>query len=277
MKNKKVTKSHTSCNQPILVLGWGVDGTGDVDAIAECFPYDQGLRCVRLPYADSRTVLKEVTAWLKGNTSATILYIGAHGAHNGLTPTGSRRSLDKIGYRELADNLAANLLDEKKPLTVWLGACNSEFAAALWQAIEFLPVQLLVSFSGEPHSGLVRDVLKALIGMSDILLPDREEVPKSLTYLDADVSELKKRFPSLSVHYKACSLTKVDDLPLHGPESLRTILEQRGRIGNGSVLLEAAGTAAQLQSNEDSLSTARIKKPRPRVKVRTVGPRKPTK
>ncbi len=98
MKNKKVTKSHTSCNQPILVLGWGVDGTGDVDAIAECFPYDQGLRCVRLPYADSRTVLKEVTAWLKGNTSATILYIGAHGAHNGLTPTGSRRSLDKIGY-----------------------------------------------------------------------------------------------------------------------------------------------------------------------------------
>jgi hypothetical protein len=41
-----------------------------------------GLR--KLPYADSRRVLKEVSAWLKGNTSATILYIGAHGAHNGL-------------------------------------------------------------------------------------------------------------------------------------------------------------------------------------------------
>jgi hypothetical protein len=277
MKSKKLTKSQPTSNQPILVLGWGVDGAGDVDSMAEYFPYDQGLRCVKLPYADSRTVLNEVSAWLKGNTRATILYVGAHGAHNGLTPIGSPRSLDKIGYRELADTLAANLLDKKKPITVWLGACNSEFAADLWQSIKLLPVQLLVTFSGEPHSGLVRDVLKALIEMSNILLPDKEEIPKPLTYLDADVSELKRRFPSLSVHYKARSLTKVDDLPFHGPNSLRAILERPSRLGDDSVLLEAAVAAAQLHSNEDSVNTARQKKPRPRVKVRTVGPRKPTK
>ena len=123
MKSKKVTRSQSTCNQPILILGCGVDGAGDVDSMAECFPYDQGLRCVKLPYADSRRVLKEVSAWLKGNTSATILYLGAHGAHNGLTPVGSPGNLDKIGYRELADNL----FYKKKLFTVWLGACNSYF------------------------------------------------------------------------------------------------------------------------------------------------------
>jgi hypothetical protein len=51
-----------------------------------------------------------VSAWLKGNTSATILYIGAHGAHNGLTAVGSPGNLDKIGYRELADNLAIEMM-----------------------------------------------------------------------------------------------------------------------------------------------------------------------
>jgi hypothetical protein len=44
MKSKKVTKSQSTSNRPILVLGWGVDGAGDVDSMAECFPYDQGLR-----------------------------------------------------------------------------------------------------------------------------------------------------------------------------------------------------------------------------------------
>lgn len=55
---------------PILILGWRVEGAGDVEFISRAFPNDHGLDCVKAPYADSRKVMKEISSWLKGNSNA---------------------------------------------------------------------------------------------------------------------------------------------------------------------------------------------------------------
>jgi hypothetical protein len=236
-------------NAPILVFGWGKDGAGDIDVVVDEFPYDSGLRCVKAPDLDSRAVLDEISEWLKNNKNARILYLGAHGKVNGLSPDGS--SLDKIGYKELAETLAANLSRGKRRLTVWLGACDSAVAADFWRMIEDLPVGLLVSFAGKPTSRVVRSVLKALIKMSDIARPDKDGTPKRLIYSDCEIAILKRWFPSISVHYKTSSLAKVDALPRQGPRSLRSILERPVR-SNG-VLREAL---ANLRHGYDSENQA---------------------
>lgn len=255
----------------MLVLGWGLDGSRDVDWIAGALGHDEGLDCVRAPHANSRQVLNEIRNWLDHNSNAQTLCLSAHGIQNGLVP--DRHSRDILGYGELGETLAINHPKEASALTLFLGACNSDEAAHLWQSLKIAPVLLLVAFAGRPHSQFVQEVLTTFIQQGNMLLPGRRRIDQLITYFDEDFEDLVDQFPGVSFHYRLDQLINVGELPQSGKGSLHERLESVRKLGDSSLLYEAAEAASRLAIIDDQPRKPDAEKPRTKLRVRTIGPR----
>ena len=186
----------SSVHSPLLLVGWGREGAKDVVSVRNQFPCDKGLDCVYAQGADSEEVLREISEWLEDNPNAQFLYIGSHGNKTGLTPT--KGATPRISWSRLASVLSK----AKRPITVWLGACLSTFAAKHWSDCHVLPVNPIISFSREPTTSEVMEVLKELVEMTNVSSPEFSQDGRDFSFLPEDVVELQQKFPNVTAHYR---------------------------------------------------------------------------
>jgi hypothetical protein len=65
--------------------------------------------------------------------------------------------------------LATAINSPERPIVLWLGACESSYAAEAWSKPGMnVPVQLIVGFSGEPDDNAVSELLLQLVHMSNM-------------------------------------------------------------------------------------------------------------
>lgn len=169
------------------------------------YPFDTGLQFADL--REKKDVKDAIRKWLRGSGHpddqiAQVLYIGSHGNKTGLSPISGSKQSERMSWSELASILKP----PKTPLVLWLGACNSSYAAEAWSKAGMdVPVQVIVGFSGEPGDRDISDLLLQLVNMSNIKTRGRKPRKKVLTHLPADVRKLKRmkfKKSALAVHYK---------------------------------------------------------------------------
>jgi hypothetical protein len=194
-KSKSRKRKGVRARPPFLLIGWGQEGAKDVYAAREEFPCDQGLDCVDAQGADSEEVLEEIADWLKNNRNAQILYIGAHGNKGALAPT--TKATPNISWPRLAEVLSS----ARKPIRVWFGACLSTFAAERWND-PALPVDAIISFSGNPKTFEVMELLRDLVKRYNVGDEETSQDEGDLSFLPEDIVELREAFPNITLHYK---------------------------------------------------------------------------
>jgi hypothetical protein len=183
----------------MLLIGWGREGAKDVRSCRSEFPCDEGLDCVDTQGAQSEEVLQEIADWLENNPNAQFLYIGSHGDKTAVFPIGRPDAFTpKITWSKLASVLSK----ANRQITLWLGACLSAFAADHWRDETTLPVNPIVSFSGEPGTSEVKEFLTELVRMNSLLPSKSGEDHEDISFLPDDVVELLEAFPKIKIHYK---------------------------------------------------------------------------
>jgi len=230
--------------KPVCVVGWGEDGCQDVDEVVNFYGYDEGLYCVRAESSvDSREVLETIERWLAGNKNAQTLHIGMHGTEDALYPEETYRGA-KISYKEVAGTIKRNFCGDAGALSVFLGACKSEHAAALWNQYAELPICLLVAFHGDEEVEVVREVLGKFLESGDILMPGRQVEFKDIAYLDEVVEDLQGRYSNVKVFHRLDSEPQLREVHKSENDVLRERLEKRGQIDNDGLLADALSSIA---------------------------------
>jgi predicted CopG family antitoxin len=224
--------------KPVCVLGWGDDGCVDVDEVVNFYGFDDGLYCVRAESAtDSRVVLEVIETWLDANDNAQALHLGMHGAMNELRPeradTGAR-----ISYRELAGVIKRKLSEDAVPIHVFLGACSSDQAAAIWNEMTDVPISLLIAFSGDEDIEVVREILGKVLQQGDLLRPGEHEVFEPIVYLDQTVAMLQEKYPNIRFFHKSDRGSQLEEIAKGTHNDLRVRLQERGRLEEGDSLSE---------------------------------------
>jgi len=203
----RLPQCRRSTNVParlLLICGnpFSLSGGEEKAAKPEC---DTGLQFAE--FRDKKEVKEAIHAWLTNpdhpdDQVAQNLYIGSHGNKLGLFPTTRSKRSEVLTWAELASVINP----PKRPIVLWLGACESSYAAEAWsQPGMNVPVQLIVGFSGEPDDHAVTALLLQLVHMSNIKTRGRKPRRKPLTYLPADVRRLRRmKFKKsvVTVHYK---------------------------------------------------------------------------
>jgi hypothetical protein len=147
---------------------------------------------------DSTDLLDTVTAWLEAG-GAQVLYIGAHGTPEGLTP--ARESAVVLTWRRLASVLSK----AHQPIWICLGACDSSFAAQAWgkEGSDFSVSVLLGFNTAETTEDEVEDVLLKLLEVTGVYSSGSEEnrvTRERITTLEEDLPELKAASTRLVVY-----------------------------------------------------------------------------
>ena len=270
LKNLKRDVERLAAKKPVLVLGRGLDGCKDVDEIVDFYGHDQSLYCVKVPCADSRDVLLTIETWLKDNPHAEILCLGMHGTPSGLRP---KRQSDgaQITFSELGKLMGKNFCGRFEHLTVFLGACRSDHAAGVWNALNRLPIHRLVAFSGDEKISVVRDALGIFLKQGSLLEPGERVVEKPISSLEEDIEDLQKSFSSIRIYHRperAAQLAKVSG---DGVVELGRQLERRGRVGDKGSLMDAVRDTMRSDNRNEENGAATTPATRARVGTQTIG------
>lgn len=271
-KHKRASKAATDLRKPILIIRWGgksgKSGMREAEDVRDEFPCDTGLQFAE--FRDKKEVKEAIHAWLTNpdhpdDQVAQNLYIGSHGNKLGLFPTTRSKRSEVLTWAELASVINP----PKRPIVLWLGACESSYAAEAWsQPGMNVPVQLIVGFSGEPDDNAVTALLLQLVHMSNIKTRGRKPRRKPLTYLPADVRRLKRmKFKKsvVTVHYK------FEDRPQ--PEYVEVSkFRSRVRMGFGKYLDKRNIPVPKLF---DEALNSSLWKSRPKAEVKALSPSSP--
>jgi len=158
-----------------------------------------------------------------------------------------------------------------------MGACESATVASIWNKIPKLPVKMIVGFADRPDSEVVQEVLASLIEFSGIRLPGKTDVERDLSYLDEDASNLKSRFPGISIFYRATELIELRHLPPGGGDAFRAQLERAGSLAKGgdeSFLFDELAEHRPLYTDRNLESRKQMPKKLPPILPRHIGPKK---
>lgn len=120
-------------------------------------------------------------------------------------------------------------------------------------------------------------MLASLIEFSGIRLPGKTDVERDLRYLDEDASNLKSRFPGISIFYRATELIEVGQLPPGSGGAFRAHLERAGSLDKGgdeSFLFDELAEHRPLYTDRNLESGKQKPKELPPIQPRHIGPKK---
>jgi hypothetical protein len=180
---------------------------------------------VQIRYAEAVTkaeALRAIRSWLSRNPNAQFLYIGSHGARHGLGANGR----EYISWPALGRFLRRH----GQPVVLWLGACDSAFAAEQWKVRRLRSARYVVGFQKTVYTYQLEPALKLLLRMTriDNVIGADEELPR-----------LRKLLPRtrITMHYPVCLKGKrmyryvnVDRLPDEFGFTLTEYLDNRHRL-----------------------------------------------
>lgn len=143
--------------RPVLVVRWIANKRekSEIKKLQSTRNLDKGISYFEA--ASKSDVTNAVSRWLSGD-NAQLLYIGAHGIRTGLVD--GKHSAEQITWKELGALLATSRRRFKDPILLFVGACYSGCAPAIWSELNLdVPVSTVVAFEDEPPT---EDVTYAL-------------------------------------------------------------------------------------------------------------------
>jgi hypothetical protein len=221
---KKKRKQHGLNTAPILFIQWLRPGDEmEAEDVWAKFHDEVEIRFANVTSREE--AIASIKRWLHRNPNAQFLYFSTHGDADGLGTS----TADGIDWPELWDLLAKALKRKTRPISLWLGACCSAYAAHAWSPVKGrAPVEYIVGFPIPVGPDELGKVLKRLMKMTRL---------DPVTYVDEEIPKLRRSIKSTSVlmHYKAKTkdgTTKYvnrDTFRKQVGLTLRRYLESKGR------------------------------------------------
>jgi hypothetical protein len=191
--------------RPVLVIRWIANKLekSEIKTLLSTRSLDKGIGYFEA--ASKSDVMKAVSLWLSGE-NAQLLHIGAHGIPTGLV--NGRRSTEQITWNELAALLAAVKRRFKDPILLFIGACHSGSAPAMWTELNLdVPVSTVVTFQDEPPTEDVIYALEEYLDSCGVIQSGGELRPAEIRFSPDDADRLSALFrhSTLAVYHKFSS------------------------------------------------------------------------
>lgn len=209
MKKAKRKGSPASLGQaiacPVLVVRWikNKREKSEIKKLQSTRNLDKGIG-----YFDAESkqeVIDAVSDWLSG-ANAQILYIGAHGIPTGLVD--GKHSTEEIPWKNLGSLLATSRRRFKDPILLFIGACHSGRAPAIWSELNLdVPVSTVVAFEDEPPTEEVIYALEEYLDSCGVIQRGEKLEWAETRFSPQDVDQLSALFgrTSLAVYHKFSS------------------------------------------------------------------------
>lgn len=212
---------------PILLLQWL-----DPDEIKEAAgPFRSFRKEVLIQYVESTTraeALAAIRQWLRDNSNAQFLYIGSHGNDRAL----GANPREYITWSELGNLLRKT----QKPVVLWLGACDSRFAAAQWKRRKQKSALWVVGFQGKVLPTQLKRALSRLLRMTriDNIIGADQELPLLRKILPRTLVTMQ--YPICEKGYRTYRYVDVDRFPGELGFTLTQYLDNPRKFGCGANL-----------------------------------------
>lgn len=217
---------------PVLVVRWIANKRekSEIKKLKSTRNLDKGI-CY-FDAVSKSDVINAVSRWLSGD-NARLLYIGAHGIQTGLVD--GKHSAEQITWKELGALLATSRRRFKDPILLFIGACYSGCAPAIWSELNLdVPVSTVVAFEDEPPTEDVTYALEEYLDSLGVIQRGGKLEWAEIRFSPEDADRLSALFGNVSLAvYHKCSSGKVRKYPeaRRFPEvagvSLEEYLDQR--------------------------------------------------
>jgi len=237
-RKKKATRKRSPSSfsqataRPVLVVRWIANERekSEIKKLQSTRDLDKGIGY--FDAASKSDVVKVVSRWLSGD-HAQLLYIGAHGIPTGLVD--GQSSIEQITWKELGALLASSKRRFKDPIMLFIGACHSASAPAMWTELNLdVPVSTIVAFQDEPPTEEVIYALEEYLDSCGVIQRGGELKWAEIRFSPDDAKQLSALFgnATLAVYHKFSSAKvrkypEASAFPQVAGVSLEQYLDQR--------------------------------------------------